>query len=82
MLTSTEHKLTLIGRLGVDACLLLAFDAPFSRTPPEQFIDTLARQTNQLQGICVGTRFRFGYDRAGDVRLMEALAPKLSLIHI
>lgn len=80
LLTSTEHKLAFIGRLGVDACLLLAFDTPFSRTPPEQFIDTLARQTNQLQEICVGTRFRFGCDRAGDVRLMEALAPQYGFV--
>jgi riboflavin kinase/FMN adenylyltransferase len=76
LLTSTAHKLALMGRLGVDACLLLTFDVPFSRTPPEQFIDTVARQTNQLQEICVGTRFRFGHDRAGDVRLMTALAPR------
>jgi riboflavin kinase/FMN adenylyltransferase len=80
LLTSTEHKLSLIERLEVDACLLLAFDKPFSRTPPERFIDTVARQTNQLQEICVGTRFRFGHDRAGDVRLMEALAPKYGFV--
>jgi riboflavin kinase/FMN adenylyltransferase len=80
LLTSTEHKLALIETLGVDACLLLAFDKPFSLTPPEQFIDTAARQTNHLQEICVGTRFRFGHDRAGDVRLMEALAPKYGFV--
>jgi len=76
LLTSTAHKLSLIEKLGVDACLLLTFDKPFSLTPPEQFIETVARQTNQLQEICVGTRFRFGHERAGDVRLMETLAPK------
>lgn len=80
LLTSTEHKLALMGKLGVDACLLLTFDKPFSRTPPEQFIDTVARETNQLQEICVGTRFRFGHDRAGDVRLMEALAPRYGFV--
>ena len=76
LLTSTGHKLALIGNLDVDACLLLTFDKPFSLTAPEQFIDTVARQTNQLQEICVGTRFRFGHNRAGDVRLMESLAPQ------
>jgi riboflavin kinase/FMN adenylyltransferase len=80
LLTSTEHKLSLIERLEVDACLLLAFDKPFSRTPPERFIETVARQTNQLQEICVGTRFCFGHDRSGDVRLMEALAPKYGFV--
>jgi riboflavin kinase/FMN adenylyltransferase len=80
LLTSTEHKLALIDKLGVDACLLLTFDKPFSLTPPEQFINTVARQINQLQEICVGTRFRFGHNRAGDVRLMEALAPQYNFV--
>src|ERR1035437_373143 len=80
LLTSTEHKLALIAKLGVDACLLLTFDKPFSLTPPEQFIDAVARQTNQLLEICVGTRFRFGHNRAGDVRLMEALAPQYGFV--
>jgi riboflavin kinase / FMN adenylyltransferase len=80
LLTSTDHKLALIDKLGMDACLLLTFDQPFSLTPPEQFINTVAHQTNQLQEICVGTRFRFGHDRAGDVRLMEALAPRYGFV--
>jgi riboflavin kinase/FMN adenylyltransferase len=75
LLTSTKHKMQLIGQLGVDACLLLTFDKEFSLTPPEQFIEMVAHKTNQLQVICVGTRFRFGHDRAGDVRLIENLAP-------
>ena len=80
LLTSTEHKLALIETLDVDACLVLAFDKPFSLTPPQQFIETVACKTNQLQEICVGTRFRFGHDRAGDVRLMETLAPKYGFV--
>jgi len=80
LLTSTEHKLALIAKLGVNACLLLNFDKPFSLTPPEQFIDAVARQANQLQEICVGTRFRFGHNRAGDVRLIETLAPQYGFV--
>ena len=80
LLTSTEHKLALIGKLGADACLLVTFDKPFSLTPPEQFIETVARHTHPLQEICVGTRFRFGHDRTGDVHLMEALAPKYGFV--
>jgi riboflavin kinase/FMN adenylyltransferase len=74
LLTSTEHKRQLIERLGVDACLLVTFDKEFSLTPPEKFIEIVAHQTNQLQEICVGTRFRFGHNRVGDVRLIEKLA--------
>jgi riboflavin kinase/FMN adenylyltransferase len=75
LLTATPHKLALIEKLGADACLLLKFDNEFAQTPPEQFIELVARKTPRLQEICVGTRFRFGRDRAGDVRLIEQLAP-------
>ena len=80
LLTSTEHKLAIVETLGVDACLVVTFDKPFSLTPPEQFIDTVTRHANQLQEICVGTHFRFGHNRAGDVRLIEALAPKYRFV--
>lgn len=72
LLTSTEHKLALIRQLGVDACLLVTFDKVFSETPAEQFVDRISFSRQ----VCVGTRFRFGHDRLGDVRLMEQLAPR------
>jgi len=80
LLTSTPHKLALLEKLGVDGCLLLTFDKAFSLTPPEQFVHTVASHTNHLQEICVGTRFHFGHNRAGGVRLIEALAPKYGYV--
>ncbi len=76
LLTSTAHKLALIDKLGVDACLLLTFDKPFSETAAETFVACVADRRNQLREICVGTRFRFGHDRTGDVRLLQTLAPQ------
>jgi riboflavin kinase/FMN adenylyltransferase len=75
LLTSTPHKLRLLERLNVDICLLLTFDIPFSEQPPERFIELLAQHSHSLREICVGTRFRFGHNRAGDVRLIKKLAP-------
>ena len=40
----------------------------------------VADKRNQLREICVGTRFRFGHNRAGDVRLIEKLAPTYGFI--
>ena len=76
LLTSTAHKLTLIDQLGVDACLVLTFDKPFSETPAETFVARVADRRNQLREICVGSRFRFGHERDGDVRLLQKLAPQ------
>ena len=72
LLTSTEHKLALFRQLGADACLLVTFDKAFSELPADQFIERIA----SCRQVCVGTRFRFGHDRAGNVALMEKLAPQ------
>src|SRR6202162_1607386 len=77
LLTSTRHKVKLIEKLGVDAVLLLEFTPEFSRTPPEIFIEKLARPANQLKQICVGQEWTFGANRSGTIQLLEELAPKL-----
>ncbi len=76
LLTSAAHKLRLIEQYGADVCLVLTFDRAFAQTPPEEFIATVAKHNRQLHEICVGTRFRFGHNRAGDVRLIEQLAAR------
>ena len=80
LLTSTAHKLALIEQLGVDACLVLAFDQHLAETPPKKFIDQLAAPQNHLREICVGTRFRFGHNRTGDVRLLEKYASQFGFL--
>lgn len=69
LLTSTEHKLALIEKLGVETVALLTFDKRFSETPAERFVE----QISFCREVCVGTRFRFGHDRRGDVALMKKL---------
>jgi riboflavin kinase/FMN adenylyltransferase len=76
LLTSTAHKLRLIAELGVDACVVLKFDQAFAALTPEEFINRLCQSADRLQTICVGTRFHFGHSRAGNIRLIEQLAPR------
>jgi riboflavin kinase/FMN adenylyltransferase len=77
LLTSTQHKVKLIEKLGVDAVLLLEFTPEFSKTRPEIFIDKLVQAANQLSQICVGQEWTFGANRSGSIRLLEELAPKM-----
>jgi riboflavin kinase/FMN adenylyltransferase len=76
LLTSTQHKLKLIERLGVDAVLLLEFTLEFSKTPPEVFVEALARSSNHLSQVCVGEEWTFGANRSGSTKLLEQMAPK------
>ena len=80
LLTSTTHKLRLIEQLGADACLLLAFDRAFAATSAETFLEQVAAHAHPLREICVGSRFHFGHERAGNVRLMEKLAPRFGFV--
>ena len=72
LLTSTPHKLALFQELGLDACLLIHFDNAFAATTAEEFVAQIAF----CRHICVGTRFHFGHQRAGNPALLAQLAPR------
>jgi len=71
LLTSTPHKLKLIEKLGVTACLVIEFGRSFAHTPADAFIEIVATRTPDLQTICVGSRFHFGHDRKGNAALLR-----------
>ncbi len=76
LLTSTAHKLRLIEALGVATCVVLRFDEDFAHTPPADFIASVVRALPDSHRICVGSRFRFGHHRAGDVALIRELSAR------
>jgi riboflavin kinase/FMN adenylyltransferase len=80
LLTSLPHKLQLIEQLGVDAALVLTFDAAFAATTAEQFIAQLALPAHRLRQVCIGARFHFGHNRTGNARLLERLAPSAGFL--
>jgi riboflavin kinase / FMN adenylyltransferase len=69
MLTSVEEKLTKIEKLGVRNAIVAGFDDSYASRSPFEFIETLTR-LNPLE-IMVGSDFRFGKDRIGDIGLLE-----------
>ncbi len=74
LLTSTQHKQQFIERLGIDAFLIQEFSLAFARTKPDDFIQRLVQNSNQLKTICVGEGWSFGANRSGKVSLVRALA--------
>lgn len=68
-LTSVKEKLTLIRQLEVDYTVLAKFDEFYISRPPIDFINYLKR-LNPLE-IIVGSDFRFGKNREGDIHLLE-----------
>jgi len=76
LLTSTPHKVALIGALGCPYLLQVAFDEAFAAQSPQSFIEALAAATD-LRLICVGRDWAFGKNRAGNVALLKELGARL-----
>lgn len=77
LIYSLPQKLRVIESLGVDTLLLIPFDKQFSRQTGEEFIRRLARETGQIQSLCVGADFVFGHHRSGNVPLLKQLGGEM-----
>ncbi len=77
LLTSTRHKLRLLGDAGVRHALVLEFTTAFAAKAPENFIAELAAACSPLREICVGVDWAFGKERAGNLTLLKSLGMKL-----
>jgi riboflavin kinase/FMN adenylyltransferase len=80
LLTSTQHKMRLIDRLGVDALLILDFTLEFAKTSAERFVELLVSNANDLRQVCVGEGWTFGANRAGTVDLLSKLGSRHGFI--
>ncbi|MBI4713062.1 MAG: riboflavin biosynthesis protein RibF [Planctomycetes bacterium] len=84
-ITSLEHRLILLERPGVSACLVLPFDRRFSRLSPESFI-RLVYQKIKPSVIVVTPGITFGRDRSGDINTLKSLCKqygiKVKTVHL
>jgi riboflavin kinase/FMN adenylyltransferase len=77
LLTATQHKIALLRELGVSHLLVLKFDREFAATPPDEFVRQLAGAAQPLREICVGAKWSFGKNRAGNLTLLKKLGARL-----
>lgn len=73
-LCSLEHRLRLIGELGIDICIVINFNRVFSRILAEDFIKGILVKKINAHYICVGKNFRFGRGAKGNFKLLERYA--------
>ncbi|MBI5775369.1 MAG: bifunctional riboflavin kinase/FAD synthetase [Verrucomicrobia bacterium] len=77
MIYSLRQKLRVFKSLGVHTTLVIHFDRAFSQVPGEEFIRNLARDFGGLVSVCVGGEFTFGFQRSGNVALLQTLGKEL-----
>jgi riboflavin kinase/FMN adenylyltransferase len=73
VLTGPARQAELIEELGIDALCVVPFTLDFSRLSPETFVHDVLVEHLHAAAVVVGENFRFGYQAAGDVALLERL---------
>lgn len=73
LLQTRRQKLRALEECGLDAVLFLRFDAFMAERSGEAFIDSILVGGLRLTAVHVGTGFRFGSDREGDLAMLRRL---------
>lgn len=73
---STERKLALLSDLGLDAVLVLTFDAEMASRSAERFVEEILVGALHVTTVLVGDDFRFGHRGAGTPALLRELGPE------
>jgi riboflavin kinase / FMN adenylyltransferase len=70
LLCTPHERLERFARAGFEECFFVTFDERIATLTPERFLTMLAERLG-VRGVVVGTTFRFGHKRAGDVPIMR-----------
>lgn len=73
---TVERKLELLGELGLDATLLLTFDAELAARSAEDFVVDILVTALHVSTVLVGEDFRFGAGGAGTPALLAEMGPR------
>ena len=71
LITTREEKLEALEELGVDYVFLLTFEGELASTPAEKFVENILVNYLKVRKILVGSNFRFGKGRRGDVEFLR-----------
>lgn len=75
-ITSLEHRLALLERLGVDYTVVLTFDQQLAQMTAEEFVREILACWLGVKCIVLGFNCHFGKNREGNIALVRRLAVK------
>lgn len=76
LLANAEQKLELLAATGVDAVVIVPFDASQAKETPVDFVRRVIVQTLAAKVVIVGTDFHFGHMRQGNVTLLREMGER------
>jgi len=72
-LTTAAQRERLVAEIGIDFVLVVRFTSELSLLPARDFVRDLLVGRLAVREVYVGTRFRFGHQREGDLELLRQL---------
>lgn len=76
MILTRRQKIEILGSFGIDLVVFIPFGAEVAAVPAEAFVRRFLTGRLRVACLVVGSDFRFGRDRSGDVDLLRRLAPQ------
>jgi riboflavin kinase/FMN adenylyltransferase len=76
LLTTRAEKLELLGQLGVDAVVLIAFDQHLASYAPDEFVREILVGRLGARHLVIGYDHGFGRGRSGDATTLRALGAR------
>lgn len=64
LLTTTEEKISLLSRIGVDYCLMLDFTPEISQLSAREFMRQVLKERYHVECLVIGYDHRFGHNRS------------------
>lgn len=75
---SLEHRLSLLGKMGLDAAVVIKFSDFIAMMSPEEFVRSVLGAIGARK-IFVGSNFHFGRGRSGNVENLREIAAKYGM---
>jgi riboflavin kinase/FMN adenylyltransferase len=83
LLTPIDERLRLLSFTGIDAVLVLPFDAALAALPAREFVRTILVKALGLRGLHEGDNFRFGHCAEAGVTELKAFGTELDFaVHV
>ncbi len=74
MITSLEHRLVLLEKVGLGACLVLHFDRLLAGLPAIDFVKDILAGKLHVHGVVLGWDAAFGKGRKGNLEFLQRIA--------
>ncbi|MBM0742289.1 bifunctional riboflavin kinase/FAD synthetase [Phormidium sp. CLA17] len=74
LLTPLPEKIVQLDKMGVKQLVMLPFDQQLATLTPAQFVQEILLKQLQVRQISIGSDFRFGRNRAGTAKELQAIA--------